>query len=498
MNTVASWPSLDEAKLRVLDVQAKFHRWAQSDSTSTFPDVFNLVYDRATLIVAWQRVRSNRGSRTAGIDGMTAHYVEHRLGVERFLAQVREAVKSGTYRPVPVRQKAIPKRGGKLRYLGIPTLTDRVVQQALKLIMEPIFEPDQYRSSYAYRAGRRAQDAIAEIVHFVNHGYEWVVEGDIKACFDTIPHGLVIGQVRQRITDRRVIGLCKQFLRAGVLTELGQLERTMTGTPQGGIISPLFANLALTALDRHFETAWQQHAGKSGRGREARKRNGLANYRLIRYSDDFVLMVSGTRAHADQLRAETAELLACLGLTLAAEKTLVTHVNEGFDFLGFRIQRRHQSSRRRPCAYTFISKANLAAVRRKVKALTRRQTHSLPVKQLLCKINPILRGFVNYFRHAAAAIALRNLSKFVFWRLLGWLRGKHHKRGWGWLRRRYFPDWNIRESGVEWFNPARVSVTRYRFRGGDIPTPWTSSRPATEAEDLTRLGRVQEQLIGRA
>lgn len=497
VNTAAPWPGPDDARARVLHVQTKLHRWAASEPTTQFRDLFNLVYDRTTLAEAWRRVRSNRGSRTAGIDGQTAAYVEKRLGVERFLEDIRFSLKAGTYRPQPVRQAPIPKGGGKVRYLGIPTLTDRVVQQALKLILEPIFEPDQYRSSYAYRAGRRAQDAVAEIVHFINHGYEWVVEGDIEACFDSIEHKLVIEEVRRRVTDRRVINLCKAFLRAGVLTELGQLKRSVTGTPQGGIISPLFANLALTCLDRHFETAWHEMAGPRNRGREVRRRNGLPNYRLIRYSDDFVLMVSGTGAQAEDLQRHTAEVLARSGLTLSADKTLVTHVDEGFEFLGFRIQRRHQSSRRRPCAYTFISKANFQATKRKVKALTTRSTHHWPLALLLRKINPILRGMTSYFRHAAAAIAFRKLAKFVFWRVVRWLRGKHHKRGWGWLRRRYFPDWTIHEAGVELFNVARVPVTRYRFRGAKIPTPWAVDAPSLLGSmEPERMARLQERVIG--
>jgi RNA-directed DNA polymerase len=155
-----------------------------------------------------------------------------------------------------VRERAIPKKGGKVRRLGIATVADRVVQMALKLVLEPIFEPDQYRSSYAYRPGRRAQDAVAEIVHYINNGYAWVVEGDIEGCFDNIGHSAVVERIRRRVTDRKVINLCKAFLKAGVLTELGRLERRLSGTPQGGIISPLFANLALTALDEPFQAAW--------------------------------------------------------------------------------------------------------------------------------------------------------------------------------------------------------------------------------------------------
>jgi RNA-directed DNA polymerase len=186
--------------------------------------------------VAWSRVSQNRGSRTAGIDGITRYHIERRFGVERFLRELRSELRDGRFRPMPVRERTIPKRGGKLRYLGIPTLKDRIVQMALKLVLEPIFEVDFYPSSYGYRPARRAQDAIAEIVHFVQDpsAYEWVVEADIEACFDRIDHGQLMAEVDRRIGDRRVLALIRAFLRAGVMLQTGRLERTITGTPQGG------------------------------------------------------------------------------------------------------------------------------------------------------------------------------------------------------------------------------------------------------------------------
>lgn len=223
---------------RVLHVQTKLHKWASIDPSRQFHDLFNLVCDRATLVVAWQRVRGNRGARSAGVDGATCSLIEERIGVGAFLADLREQLKQGTYRPQPVRERSIPKKNGKVRRLGIPTVADRVVQMALKLVLEPIFEPDQYRSSYAYRPGRRAQDAVAEIVHYINNGYTWAVEGDIEGCFDNIRHSVVVERIRRRVTDRRVVNLCKAFLKAGVLTELSGLQRRLTGTPQGGVLTP--------------------------------------------------------------------------------------------------------------------------------------------------------------------------------------------------------------------------------------------------------------------
>src|SRR5487761_1099447 len=184
LNSDASLPEPKVAEQWVLGIQRKLHKWATDDQDRRFMDLHNLVCDPAMLLVAWQRVRTNRGSRSAGVDGETAYYVEKVLGVEKFLAGLREELRSGSFRPDAVRQRAIPKRGGKLRYLGIATVRDRVVQAALKLVLEPIFEVDFEPCSYGFRPRRRAHDAIAEINYLATRSYEWVLEGDIEACFD--------------------------------------------------------------------------------------------------------------------------------------------------------------------------------------------------------------------------------------------------------------------------------------------------------------------------
>src|SRR5215211_1879671 len=257
LNSAAPWPEPDVAQARVLGIQRKLHKWAEDDQERRFSDLHNLVFDPATLTVAWQRVRGNRGSRSAGVDRQNAYDIERRLGVENFLGGLREELRAGSFRPAPVKERLIPKRGGRLRRLGIATVRDRVVQAALKLVLEPIFEAEFEPCSYGFRPGRRAQDAIAELRHFATRSYEWVVEGDIEACFDRIDHTALMGRVRERIKDKRVLRLIKAFLKAGILREHGGLDRSVTGTPQGGILSPLLANIALGALDEHFAQAWK-------------------------------------------------------------------------------------------------------------------------------------------------------------------------------------------------------------------------------------------------
>jgi len=255
VKTDASWPGLVQARVRVLGMQAKLHRWSNGDATARFDDLFNLVVDPAFLVMAWERVAHNAGARSAGVDGLTARAIEAE-SVPDFLAGLREQVKSGQFAPSPVREKLIPKSPGSYRRLGIPTIADRVVQACLVLVLEPIFEADFHPSSYGFRPRRRAWDAIAEIQMFSSRSYEWVLEGDIKACFDEIDHTALMGRVRARIGDKRVLALVKAFLKAGILSEDQVHRSSNTGTPQGGILSPLLANIALEVLDEHFAQVW--------------------------------------------------------------------------------------------------------------------------------------------------------------------------------------------------------------------------------------------------
>ena len=234
----AGQPARQVAQYRkVREMQARLHRWAGEDSARRFGDLFNLVHDLEFLAEGWLRVKGNKGSRTPGTDGVTVADVENRIGVGVFLGQIRDSLKTGEFRPSPVRQVMIPKKSGKLRKLGIPSLADRVVQAALKLVLEPIFEADFQPCSYGFRPNRRAHDAIAEIHHYATHGYEWVMEADIRACFDEIGHVPLMDRLRARIKDKQICALVKAFLKAGIMTADGDLEESYTGTPQGGLCS---------------------------------------------------------------------------------------------------------------------------------------------------------------------------------------------------------------------------------------------------------------------
>jgi len=236
VNIGAPWPDLEEAEQRVLAMQTKLHRWAASDAGRAFDDLHNLVYDPAFLVVAWSRVRANKGSRSAGTDGIVPSRI---ADVGAWLADLQSDLKARRFSPDRVRERMIPKRGGKRRRLGIPTARDRVAQASLKLVLEPVFEADSKPCSYGFRPRRRAQDAIAEI-HYLgspNRNYEWVFEADIAACFDEIDHRVLMDRVAARISDKRVLGLVRAFLASGILTEAGVNHATHTGTPQGGILT---------------------------------------------------------------------------------------------------------------------------------------------------------------------------------------------------------------------------------------------------------------------
>jgi RNA-directed DNA polymerase len=472
VNTGVSWPSPELAEQRVLAMQSKLHRWAVGDPDRRFDDLYNLVHDPAFIVVAWTRVRSNRGARTAGVDGIAPRSVVDVVGL---LDGLRSDLKARRFRPDRVREVKIPKANGKVRRLGIATCADRVVQAVLKLVLEPIFEADFKPCSYGFRPKRRAQDAIAEI-HYLGtptRNYEWVFEADIAACFDEISHSFLLDRMRDRIGDKRVMGLVKAFLVAGVLSERQANRNTITGTPQGGILSPCLANIALTVLDEHFARKWEALGPPWTRAKL--QRQGVPAHRIVRYADDFVVMVRGARKDAEALYDDVSEVLAPIGLRLSAEKTSVCHIDDGFDFLGWHIQRRSWRGRGgKKAVYTYPSKKALASVIGKVRSFTRRNKHRT-LAALLRKLNPVLRGWCNYFRHGVSSRTFSYLDHFAWWRVVWWLRKRHDGLNWGTLHRRYLPNWEIRDGAVKLFRSNKVAIERYRYRGQQIATPWAST-----------------------
>jgi RNA-directed DNA polymerase len=461
--------------------QYKLHRLAVTDPGHRFDDLFNLVAHPLFLKEAWWRVANNRGARSAGSDGVTVRQVEMLIGTGKYLEQVRMLLKQGLYRPQLVRERLIPKPGSnKKRRLGIPTVMDRIVQASLKLVLEPIFEADFSPVSYGFRPNRRAHDAIAEVHHFGTKGYQWVLEGDIEACFDRIDHTALIGRVRSRVKDKRVVALVKAFLKAGILTELGDRMDTDIGTPQGGILSPLLANIALTVLDEAFTVDWQPGQAMSTTYRRSRRRQlGQGNWRMVRYADDFVVMCDTNPEQCEQAREIATRVLQPMGLTLSPEKTLVTHMKDGFDFLGFHIQWRPKRGTNKWYVYTFPSQRAIKTVKQKIHDLTRR-TSQANLEDTLIRLNQILKGWANYFRHGASYQTFNNIRHYVWNRIVTWQKKLHR---WNWRETR---QWLTNPNGT-WkpisagqtilFNPEKIGVTRYRYRGNKIPNPFHPPEP---------------------
>ena len=460
------------AEQRVLEIQTKLHRWARQEPQRRFDDLFNLVADPAFLLVAWVRVRGNRGARTAGVDGLTAVVIEAVRGAEEYLGEVRRSLKDCTFRPLPVRERMIPKAGGKKRRLGIATITDRAVQASVKLVLEPIFEADFLPCSYGFRPKHRTHDAVAEVRFLTSRSYEWVVEGDIKACFDEISHSSLMDRMRQRVGDKRVLALVKAFLKADILGEDRRLRSSHMGTPQGSILSPLLSNVALSVLDEHIA----MHPGgpnSTGPQRIRRRRQGLPNCRLVRFADDWCLTVSGTKSDAELLRDEAAAVLAGMGLRLSPEKTLMTHIDNGLDFLGWRIQRHRKPGTNRHYVYTYPAKKALRAIMAKVKTICRQTGTNQPLDVLLDRLTPALRGWSAHFRWGVSSATFSYLHHYTWHRVWRWIRKKHPNATWKTLLRRYGDQgrWPTTEER-RLFDPATVRTKRYRYRGTKIPNPW--------------------------
>jgi len=417
---------------KVRELQRKLFTAAKRNRSRRFHALYDRIRRGDVLLEAWKRVRANRGA--AGVDGETIASIEA-SGVASFLETIQEQLKEGKYRPSPVRREFIPKPDGRQRPLGIPTIRDRVVQQAAKLVLEPIFEADFKPCSFGFRPKRSATQAKEVLRMTGNRGHRWVVDADIQGFFDAIDQDLLMERLERRISDRRVLKLLRKWLRAGVM-EAGSVRKATTGTPQGGVISPLLANVYLDALDE----AWERDFSHLGR--------------LVRYADDFVILCR-RESQAREALGRVQEILTRLKLELHPEKTKLVGLGvgkEGFDFLGchFRIVR--SIFRGREYLFRWPSARAMNAVRSRVRKLTtrRRWAGMRDIRDVIAELNPVLRGWGNYFRTGNASRQFNALDRFVTSRLVrligsreGWKHRPFYHRDWP--PRRFVDDFGLHQ-----------------------------------------------------
>jgi group II intron reverse transcriptase/maturase len=503
----------------LLSAQRKLYARSHEQPDYVFCKLWGLITDPRNLRIAFARVASNRGGRTAGVDGLTVREVVAK-GADAFLDEVRKELREGAFRPSPVRRVLIPKPGQpwKFRPLGIPTVRDRVVQAAVKNILEPIFEADFYPSSFGFRPGRSAHGALEELRKLllphraktdadpeIRFPYQWAIEGDIKGCFDNISHHGLMERVRKRVSDAKVNRLVVAFLKAGVLAE-EQFLRSTTGTPQGGILSPLLANIALSVIDNRYERhAWPRrtptllHDAREVQLRAAQNRNndkrsaraGRVVLVPVRYADDFIVLVSAPngpdqheRAHAAALaeKAALAKVLKeTLNLELSEEKTAVTPVTSPMRFLG------HHVRVQRSPMYGWTSKCVIPKDRsQRLRSLVRKHfggdTRSASLKKRLDLLNPMLRGWSAYYRHAwGAKRVFSALDSHVWWTIRRWLIAKHVKVNmhrlyvqYGW-RKPGGRTWRWRDRDTVPFEMVSQRVERYRHGWMKMKAPGFAS-----------------------
>jgi group II intron reverse transcriptase/maturase len=473
----------------ITEKQAKLAKQALENPEYRFKNLYQLMHWQVWIERATNQVLARPGSSTAGIDGKTRNNFKE--DYDRQIATIITQLKDKTYKPQPVRRTFIPKGNGKKRPLGIPTLYDRIVQEALRMMLDPIFESDFQHHSYGFRKGRRTMDAIAVLMPLFNTKakHYYVIEGDIKSYFDNVHHKKLMTLTKKRVADKAILTLIWQFLKAGVME--GQLfAKTETGVPQGGVISPLLANIYLNEFDKKAETEWHSRTPYE-RQYQVRQR-GKGNYCMIRYADDFVIVGNGPITEVRQIKEEVRNYLAKeLHLELSEEKTKITHVNDGFNFLGFHIQRVKPEGRW--VVHLRPSEQIKRRVKSRIKELTGRNWTWMDDYTRLTTLNAIVRGWCEYYKHTSLHKDLEEISRYVWHRYLGFLLKKHkNSRKQQLIQEKTITHQNrtrwkaeIREGkhaliAYQWLpTPKELPRSRYRMKGrGGFPHPYLEAEYA--------------------
>lgn len=452
--------------MNIGEMQRKLSLWAEQDKERRFFDLYALICREDWLRLAYEYVAQNAGSKTAGCDGITMKDFEADL--DGNLAKLKDTLQSETFEACPVRRVYIPKGNGKVRPLGIPSIRDRIVQEACRMTLEPIYEADFRQNSYGFRPNRCTMDAILRILHATQEHkkFFWVIEGDISAYFDTINHRILMKLLRKRVQDEKYLNLIWKFLRAGVM-ERKLFKDTRLGTPQGGIISPLLANVYLHELDKYME----KYTGLPQKEKTRRRKTGLANYAHIRYADDFVILCNGTRTQAQEIKEEVRNFLSfTLHLTLSEDKTRVTHLNDGFDFLGFTLQRCMGGSGMG--TKVLISHKGLERHLKTIQAATARSTHEDSVGVKFKALNRIIAGWCRYYQYTSKAkTQFSQMENKTFWLTAHWL-GRKFQLSMPQVLCRFRQDSGLVDGDIHLLPHTTFSTLRYKTRYLK-PNPYT-------------------------
>lgn len=449
----------------VQELQNRLWAAAKQSPMRRFHALYDRIWRSDVLQEAWNRVKANRGA--AGLDSQTIAEVEQ-YGVELFLEEIGNVLRAGEYRPSATLRRYIPKADGKQRPLGIPTVRDRVVQMAAKLVLDPIFEADFLPCSYGYRIGRSAQMA-KEAVRKLGYQNHHVLDADIRAYFDRIDHIKLMKLVAMRISDRRVLKLIEQWLKAGVMED-GEIRSTTTGVPQGGVISPLLSNIYLHVLDK----LWTRHSSHLGS--------------MVRYADDLVV-VCKTRQQCEDAERDVRKYLARLGLELHPDKTRRVELydgKQGFDFLGCHFHKRmsgkiwEREGRRKYFLHRQPSRRALKGIRQKIRMRTLRGRCHVDIHEVIADLNPILRGWGAYFATGNAARSFNQIDTYVFERLCG----LHVKRAGRNLKPEQIEQWTREYFWNHGLHRLRGTImypeaTQYR---------WSESSPASRVREIREHG----------